>query len=121
WRGTDQRVKDYILGSKGICDVFGKRISGENRWRYRGPENDMYQSEHDALFSAIRSAQPINNGQYMTRSSLLAIMGRMPAYTGEVITWDMAMNSKEDLSPAKYAWGDAPNRPVPRPGITKYA
>ena len=39
----------------------------------------------------------------------------------EVITWEEALNSKEDLSPAKYAWGDAPVRPVPRPGSAKLA
>ena len=48
-------------------------------------------------------------------------MARMAAYTGEVVTWEKALNSKEDLSPAKYAWGDAPVRPVPRPGTTKLA
>jgi predicted dehydrogenase len=121
WRGAEQRVKDFILGSKGICDVFGHRISGEDPWRYRGPKNDMYQTEHDELFAAIRSGQPIHNGLYAARSTLLAIMGRMAAYTGEVITWEMAMNSKESLGPAKYEWGDAPKRPVPRPGITKFA
>jgi len=121
WRGTEQRVKDFVLGSKGICDVFGSRINGEERWRYRGPNNNMYQTEHDELFASIRSGQPINNGVYAARSTLLAIMGRMAAYTGEVVTWEMALNSKEDLSPKEYAWGDAPQRPVPRPGITKFA
>ena len=81
----------------------------------------MYQTEHDELFASIRSGEPINNGVYAARSTLLAIMGRMAAYTGEVITWEQALNSKEDLGPAKYAWGEAPVRPVPRPGITKFA
>ena len=47
-------------------------------------------------------------------------MGRMAAYTGSVITWDMALNSQEDLSPRNYSWGDLPTRPVPKPGTTKY-
>ena len=81
----------------------------------------MYQTEHDELFGAIRSGNPINNGLYAARSTLLAIMARMAAYTGEVVTWEKALNSKEDLSPAKYAWGDAPVRPVPRPGSSKLA
>jgi hypothetical protein len=33
----------------------------------------------------------------------------------------MALNSKEDLGPAKYEWGDAPRRPVPKPGVTAFA
>ena len=96
-------------------------MTGPDKWRYRGPNNNMYQAEHDELFASIRSSNPINNGVYAARSTLLAIMARMAAYTGEVVTWEKALNSKEDLSPAKYAWGDAPVRPVPRPGITKLA
>jgi predicted dehydrogenase len=120
WRGTYQRTKDYILGAKGTCDVFAPSITGENAWRYRGSKPNMYQVEHNEMFAGIRSGNPINNGVYAARSTLLAIMGRMAAYTGEVITWERALNSKEDLSPARYAWGDAPRRPVPRPGITRF-
>ena len=120
WAGTDSQVKDFILGAKGTCDVFGSRIAGSSPWRYRGPNNNMYQTEHDEMFAAIRAGKPINNGLYAARSTLLAIMGRMTAYTGQNITWEMALNSKEDLSPAQYAWGEAPNRPVAHPGITKF-
>ena len=120
WRNTAQRTKDYLLGSKGTCDVFGSKISGEAKWRYRGPNNNMYQTEHDEMFASIRAGKPINNGLYAARSTLLAIMGRMAAYTGEVITWDMALNSKENLGPVRYAWGEAPDRPVPQPGVTKF-
>src|SRR4051794_31437236 len=60
WVGTDTRVKDYVLGAKGSCDVFGSKITGPNKWRYRGPSNNMYQTEHDELFASIRGAKPIN-------------------------------------------------------------
>ena len=50
----------------------------------------------------------MNNGDYMARSTLLAIMGRMAAYTGQEITWDMAMSSPERLSPDRYDWNGAP-------------
>jgi hypothetical protein len=120
WRGTPNRVKDYLLGSNGSCDVFGSRISGDVDWRYRGPNNQMYQAEHDALFASIRGGKPINDGLYAARSTLLAIMGREAAYTGEVITWEKAFNSQQQLVPANFAWTDAPVRPVPRPGVTKF-
>jgi predicted dehydrogenase len=121
WRNTAQQVKDFVLGAKGTCDVFAPRITGASPWRYRGEKPNMYQTEHNELFAAIRSGQPVNNGLYAARSTLLAIMGRMAAYTGEVITWEQALNSKENLAPAQYAWGEAPRRPVPRPGVTKFA
>ena len=124
WRGAYQQVKDYILGAKGTCDVFGHRISGEAPWRFRAPRDakyEMYQAEHDALFASLRNGKPINDGLYAARSTLLGIMGRDAAYTGESITWDQAMNSTKELVPREFAWGDAPQRPVPRPGATKFA
>ena len=30
-----------------------------------------------------------------------------------------ALQSKEDLTPPKYAWGDAPEAPIAVPGVTK--
>jgi len=104
-------------GKKGlvITDKNGRRP-------YTGRTNKMYQTEHDELFASIRSGKPINNGDYMAKSTLLAIMGRMAAYTGQAITWDMAMNSKEDLTPPKYDWDIAlPAPPVAKPGFTKFA
>ena len=50
----------------------------------------MYQAEHDALFAPIRKGQPINDGERMATSTLLGIMGRMAAYTGQTVTWDQA-------------------------------
>ncbi len=121
WRGAETRVKDYVLGTKGTGDVFGHKFSGESRWRYRGEANNMYQTEHDALFASIRNAQPVSDLVNGSRSTLLAIMGRMAAYTGKVVTWEDALNSKENLAPSEYNWGDAPQRPVPMPGVTKLA
>ena len=56
----------------------------------------------------------------MANSTLLAIMGRMATYTGQEITWEMAMNSKQDLSPEAYEWGAAPEVVIARPGLTKF-
>jgi predicted dehydrogenase len=120
WKGTALRVKDYILGEKGVVDVFGNSISGENKWRYRGAKSNMYQVEHDEMFAALRAGKTPNNGEEAARTTLVAIMGRMAAYTGEVITYEAAMNSKENLGPKEYVWGDAPQRPVPMPGLTKF-
>jgi len=109
-----------------MCDVFGTprgrpQITGETRWRFRGDNNNMYQTEHDEMYAALRRGEPIHNGEEAAVSTLLAIMGRMACYTGRVITWEDALNSKESLAPASYAWGDAPAYPVPIPGVTEIA
>jgi predicted dehydrogenase len=116
-------VNDYIYGTKGMCDVMAHLIKGEKSWRYRaerGRKDDMYQNEHNALFASIRDGKPINDGDWMTKSTLMAIMGRMATYTGQEITWDQALNSQEDLTPAKYEMGSMPVPPVARPGVTKF-
>ena len=81
----------------------------------------MYQVEHDEMFAAIRAGKPINNGEQAAHSTLLAIMGRMAAYTGQVVTPEMVLNSKEDLSPPKYEFGPLVAPAVPVPGFTKFA
>jgi hypothetical protein len=124
WVNTANQVKDYILGSKGTADVFGNSITGENKWRYRnatGKKPSMYQIEHDEMFAALRAGKPINNGEAAAQSTLLALMGRTAAYTGEVITPDMILNSKEDLSPPSYEFGPLAMRPIPVPGTTKFS
>jgi predicted dehydrogenase len=126
--GCTNNISDIFLGTKGTCDLMKHRIEGENPWRYEGPKSNMYVAEHEALFKSIRDGRPINNGLYMARTTLMAIMGRMATYTGKVITWEHAMNSKEDLSPSSYTWDGQPpilpdengKYPIAIPGVTKF-
>ena len=84
----------------------GMRIDRRGEVGLRRPRRTpMYQTEHDELFASIRSGQPINNGEYMARSTLLAIMGRMAAYTGQEVTWEMAMNSEGRPQPVRLRLG----------------
>ncbi len=116
-------VSDFIIGTTGTCDVMHHAITGARPWRYKAPpglKDDMYQNEHDAMYAALRAGKPINNGDYMTKSTLMAILGRMATYTGQVITWEMALNSKENLTPSHYEFGPLPVPPVALPGVTKF-
>jgi predicted dehydrogenase len=115
---------DYLVGSKGICTIGHGRvpyIEGERPWRYSEPMNNMYQTEHDELFASIRSGQPINDGVRMAHTTLMAIMGRMAAYTGQEITWDQALNSQQQLVPERLDW-NTQIEPVPLavPGVTRF-
>jgi predicted dehydrogenase len=117
----------HVMGTKGRAQFAerrrGMRIrSSDGDWVFDGPHNQMFQTEHDELFASIRNGKPIQNGDYMARSSLLAIMGRMAAYTGKEITWEMAMKSKEALNPDRYAWdGHPPASEVAIPGQTRFS
>lgn len=79
-----------ILGTKGRCDLLNLRISGETNWVSAGPKSkkDAYDLEHVALFEGIRSGNPVNNGDYMARSTQIGIMGQLSSYTGKQVTWD---------------------------------
>jgi predicted dehydrogenase len=122
WVGADANVSDFAYGTKGTAALQSHRINTEGeKWRYRGEgPDDMYQNEHDALFAALRAGERIDNADYMCKSTMMAIMARMSAYTGKTVTWDQAWNSELDLSPAAYEWGDVPMRPVAQPGITPF-
>jgi predicted dehydrogenase len=120
-------ISAQVMGTKGRSHISESRnglvinAAGAGEWVYNGASPNMYQVEHDELFASIRTGKPLNNGEYMTRSTLLAIMGRMAAYTGKEITWDMALNSQEDLTPPAYDWKiKLPDPPVAMPGKTKF-
>ena len=80
----------------------------------------MYDVEHQEFFASIRSGKPINNGDYMAKSTMLAIMDRMVCYTGKSLTWEECLNSTERLGPTEYEWGDIPEPEVSIPGKTKF-
>ncbi len=119
--GCYNNISTTFVGSKGHADVSERRstITGNESWRYDGKHKNMYQVEHDELFASIRAGQPINNGDYMAYSTLLAIMGRMATYTGKDVTWDEALNSSEALVPEAYSWdANPPKVEVALPGLT---
>jgi hypothetical protein len=123
-------VSDTIVGTRGTAILLHRsrqqayRIRGANTFsaspQARG--DDMYQHEHNELFASIRAGEPINNGEFMSKSTLMGIMGREACYTGQVITWEQALNSRQDLSPPRYAWDvQLPVPPVARPGVTTFS
>ena len=116
-------VSTHIVGTKGVCEVDKAIIrdhDGKIKWRYRGPNGvQMHQVEQNEMFASIRADQPINNGDYMSKSTMLAILGRMASYTGKKITWEQAVNSKEDFTLARYDWNTKPEvPPIATPGLT---
>jgi len=125
--GCHNSTSSIILGSKGKASVLQCRIWGETNWRWKG-RCDPYQREHDVLFSAIRSGKPVNNGDYMARSTMITVMGQISCYTGEEVTWEQINQSdfyypprpedcRDDMDPPVKA-GAHGSYPVPKPGFT---
>lgn len=108
--GCTNENADYVRGTKGTLIIgrggvpYIEDNDGNETWRYRKPrsgEPNMYQVEHDDLFKSIRSGEYINDGPRMMNSTMMAIMGRMSAHTGQEIKWEDAMAANEDLFPAE--------------------
>ena len=98
------------------------QISGASSWSFEGEKNDMYQQEHNELFASIRNGKPMNDGTWMASSTMMAILGRMVAYSGQTITWDDAFHSDRLAGPAndQFAWDlKWPGTGVALPGTTE--
>ncbi len=116
-------TSDYLMGAEGVGNIAGRQgpfIRGRQTWRYSGEKTDMYQVEHNELFASIRKGEPINDGEWMAHSTMMGLMGRMAAYTGQEITWEDACNSKEQFVPENLDWKmNLPIAPMAVPGFTK--
>ncbi len=54
-------------------------------------------------------------------STMMAIMGRMAGYTGKEVTWEMAMNSQDQLVPEISNWDTPVEIPeLSMPGLTPF-
>lgn len=122
--GCSNLTKQFIVGTEGFADAKGTiyNLKGEEVWKYPYPEEgstdtkwkvqDPFVQEHVKLVTGIRTGQLINDAEAQVNSTLIAIMGRMSAYTGKDVTWDEVMNSDLYLGPKTYEFG-------PVPGITE--
>lgn len=122
--GCSNLTKQFIVGTEGFADARGTiyNLKGEEIWKYPYPEEgstdtewkvmDPFVQEHVNLVTGIRTGNLINDAEAQVNSTLIAIMGRMSAYTGKDVTWDEVMNSDLYLGPEKYEFG-------PVPGITE--
>jgi len=112
---------DYVTGEKGIATTKGGlSISGEAPWKYDGPNFEMYVQEHKELYASVRSGAAHNDGEWMCQSTLVAIMGRMAAATGQEVTWEHMLKSQDNIFPSTLRMDmDLPVAPMASPGKTK--
>lgn len=123
-----------LFGDQGSCLVDCRTgehiITGKKPWKYdddtkftddkayeRSESRSMYQQEHDELFASIRAGKPKYDGDWMVKSNLMALAGRMAGYTGQTVLLDDALNSPQELFPGDISWGMKYEVPVAVPGI----
>ena len=126
--GSQADNGSVIYGTKGVCHIAaingGSRIvdrAGKPVWSMKGSISDAYKQEHKDLIDSIRAGKPIVELRQTADSSLVAVLGRVAAYTSRKVTFDfLAKESKLDLFPADLRWDGA--LPPPKhavPGRTK--
>ena len=109
-----QNVSERIVCTKGVID------SGELRGA-RLPVNPYEQEHADMVASILGKGPYINEAMEVANSTMTCIMGREAAYSGLKITWDMIMNSQEDLMPKNFDYkASFPVPPLPVPGKYKF-
>jgi predicted dehydrogenase len=122
--GVENIVATHVEGSEGRANcegmIWGR--DGKGKWRYRDRDApNPYEQEHAHLIRSIRTGEPLNETEAVAYSTLTGIMGRESAYSGKVITWEEALNSKQDLRLEAYDFDKAlPVRPVPMPGTYEF-
>jgi predicted dehydrogenase len=120
--GCSGRVDEVIHGTEGFARLsqFGTaEINGKQPWKWKGEQRNPYTQEHVDLIASITGSGPyLNHGQRIAESTMLAIMGRMSAYTGKNVSTEFAMNSKLNLLPARLELGSIAVAEVAVPGKT---
>lgn len=129
--GCTENISEFVMGTMGSsnCRNTITDLSGKELYSYQypldeegnptgSPKVNPYVQEHIDLVTAIRTSNPYNEAEGTAISTMVAIMGRISAYTGKETTWDEMMNSDLKLGPKVYEFGPV-NIPkdIPVPGV----
>ncbi|MDO5553984.1 MAG: Gfo/Idh/MocA family oxidoreductase [Planctomycetia bacterium] len=139
-RGVDKCYysnMDVIHGTKGRCvyhatdTPYITDLAGKEIWRPAAPrQRDMYVQEHYDMINSIMSGTPINDGQRMAKTTMVAVLGMIASRNGQQVSYQELFDSGFTFGPAEDAFKPdmtppvAPEEnglyPVAKPGTTVY-
>ena len=122
--GTWQNRGNSIIGTDGKVEITPNSSVVQNhgsdkRKRYEDEGESPHIVQQRRLIESIRNDSPVNETQLAADATLMAVMGREAAYTGQMITWEEIKNSNLDLTPANIDMSKPLQHSVPEPGITQ--
>lgn len=94
--GTYSRVSELFTGTEGSCHGGGP-LKGK---AVTVPEikldsaNGLVQ-EHVDMIRSVLTGKPLNEAKSIAESTLVAIMGRISAYTGQLVRWDDLVKNEQ--------------------------
>lgn len=117
--GTSATTFERFYGTKGVAytDWSGSKITGENPWTFEGESNNPVITQHQDHVKAILENTPYNDAARVAKTTMLAIAGRMSAYSAKEIKYSWALNaSKLSIVPENLSFDSAPKIEIPVPG-----
>ncbi len=124
---TSSGHSERIVGTKGImettltsntCKLLDLR--GNTVYVANAKIPHCLEMEHKFLLDSIRNGTRVNTLKTMVNSCLVAIAGRMSAFSGQKFKYGWVLaKSKESLAPKQWGFGKKPIEGVPVPGKTK--
>ncbi|HAK95729.1 MAG TPA: gfo/Idh/MocA family oxidoreductase [Planctomycetes bacterium] len=118
YKGCDDNVSEAIVGAEGESNGVSIWRKGQKTFDGPGGENPYVQEHIDMLKNIVRGGgEPLlNEAVGVGESTMTAIMGRMSAYTGKVVTWDHVMKVNDSQMPESSWDAKIPIPPVAVPG-----
>jgi predicted dehydrogenase len=94
--GTYGRVGEMFTGTDGICQGGGKLTGKDIKVPDFKQDSDNGQvQEHVDMIRSVMAGKPLNDAKRIAEVTLVAIMGRISAYTGQLVRWkDIAENTE---------------------------
>lgn len=91
-------VREFFVGTEGNMWGAGK-VTSTNGKQIAVPEykvhDNPYVEEHVALLRGVLEGKPVNEAQGVAEATLAAIMGRIAAYTGDLVKWSDLMTKTD--------------------------
>ncbi len=97
--GTHGAVGELFTGTEGVCYGGGKITGKEVKVaEIKMDSGNAYVQEHVDLIRSALAGKPLNEAKTVAESTLVAIMGRISAYTGGLVRMgDLLQNDKAAL------------------------
>ncbi len=118
WVGCYGIIEDRTICEKGqLITPNRPQIQAEKRWRFRGERGNMYADTHVAFYRYLQEGNYVQTLESAANKTLIAILGREAAQTGQRISWDQIKKNTTRLVPEDLSM-DTPLPPakIPRPG-----
>jgi len=94
--GTYQRIGEVFTGTDGTCFAGGK-LNGKNVEipEIKVDSDNGQVQEHVDMIRSVIDGKPLNDAKSVAESTLVAMMGRISAYTGEIVRWSDLVSNEQ--------------------------